>query len=976
MVKKFTVGLLAAVMLLGASFTYVEAQNVSMSQLIDLFISLGIIAPDKAAAARAAVANPASVNSGSGSGSSGAGNTTGPGTGPNSIVFLNHSADTDKNWIISDSELASFQTLYDYRVGTSRTGDYSASNSSATLQTIVYVAGPNGIRTVATHSGDSNRDWKIDLRELTRVIELKNSAGYKVQAGTEDGFAPISGTPSCYARSINGYNVPSRNNGESVTAYQTTSILNGTRVSSVTFACANGNFIAGAEIADIRCNSGYASVGTTCSLINQASVYHSADTDKNWVISSTELNSFQTLYDYRVGTSRTGDYSIGVNIHGGDSIFVPGPGIRTGATHSGDSNRDWKIDLRELTRVIELKNAGGYKVQAGTEDGFAPIPKTRRPLACGRKGDLDRDGYIDQTDYEVLGNVVVGNVASTNEVSDLNGDGRITVSDWVLLGRYVNGLDSTFPACGSSSTDLYANTAAKADFHPYGFTVNLCVVGSKSVNDLKKENSSLTSFPMDIITYDLWGREYKEGASSSGFTEDLKNGSCASIGVTLQSGQYAAYDQTRKVTFRIDPLNLIAETNEQNDYSIVTEPKVATCTDSDGGININVAGLTDGRVNGIGSYFNDSSVGANGGSCSGDSCTGVAEGYCSNGAVTNYVYQCSSGYSANGACATRPVTPVVITAPTLSTSSWHSDDPSTWPTVSTPSTLTSNQAIRVKTANGTQYLELARGANSGKLTSSPAAGTTQVLVYVYDYALNAYAVNERAVSVNVTLKPVTATCTDSDGGVNINVAGLTDGRVNGLGSYFNDSSVGSNGGACSGTSCTGVAEGYCSNGAVTNTVYQCPSGYSAGGACATRPVVQVSAPTLSTTSWYADDSSTWPYVSTQSSLTSNQAIRVKHPNGTQYFEAARGTMSGRLTNSPAAGTTQLLLYIYDYSQNAYLVNERAVDVNVMMTPQPPEPEPEPEPEPIYEEQSLGGGLQAAAAFFGFEEVLNFFKSLR
>ncbi len=85
--------------------------------------------------------------------------------------------------------------------------------------------------------------------------------------------------------------------------------------------------------------------------------------------------------------------------------------------------------------------------------------------------------------------------------------------------------------------------------------------------------------------------------------------------------------------------------------------------------------------------------------------------------------------------------------------------------------------------------------------------------------------------------PVTAQCTDSDGGVNIDVAGLTDGRVNGLGSYFNDSSVGSNGGQCSGTDCTAVAEGYCtSDNKVTNYLYQCPSGYSVNGACATKSV--------------------------------------------------------------------------------------------------------------------------------------------
>jgi len=85
-------------------------------------------------------------------------------------------------------------------------------------------------------------------------------------------------------------------------------------------------------------------------------------------------------------------------------------------------------------------------------------------------------------------------------------------------------------------------------------------------------------------------------------------------------------------------------------------PVASTCTDSDGGQNPDVAGLTDGRVNGIGSYFNDASVASNGSTCSGDSCTSVAEGYCtSDGKVMNILTPCSTGYSAKGACTTRPV---------------------------------------------------------------------------------------------------------------------------------------------------------------------------------------------------------------------------------------------------------------------------------------------------------------------------------
>jgi hypothetical protein len=55
--------------------------------------------------------------------------------------------------------------------------------------------------------------------------------------------------------------------------------------------------------------------------------------------------------------------------------------IRSASLHSADSNRDGKISLTELTRVIELYNyrsnttrTGQYKPQSGTEDGFSPGP--------------------------------------------------------------------------------------------------------------------------------------------------------------------------------------------------------------------------------------------------------------------------------------------------------------------------------------------------------------------------------------------------------------------------------------------------------------------------------------------------------------------------------------------------------------------------------------------------------------------------
>jgi len=40
--------------------------------------------------------------------------------------------------------------------------------------------------------------------------------------------------------------------------------------------------------------------------------------------------------------------------------------------HSADTNKDNRIDLRELLRVIQFFNSGGFHCEGGTEDGYAP----------------------------------------------------------------------------------------------------------------------------------------------------------------------------------------------------------------------------------------------------------------------------------------------------------------------------------------------------------------------------------------------------------------------------------------------------------------------------------------------------------------------------------------------------------------------------------------------------------------------------
>jgi hypothetical protein len=107
--------------------------------------------------------------------------------------------------------------------------------------------------------------------------------------------------------------------------------------------------------------------------------------DRNYRISLLELTRVIELYNTRNGTSRTGAYAVAAAVT--EDGFEPAPTRLASAVvtlvryHSGDSNRDGKLGLLELTRVIELYNyrvggvrTGQYKVKFGTEDGFDPGP--------------------------------------------------------------------------------------------------------------------------------------------------------------------------------------------------------------------------------------------------------------------------------------------------------------------------------------------------------------------------------------------------------------------------------------------------------------------------------------------------------------------------------------------------------------------------------------------------------------------------
>jgi hypothetical protein len=121
-------------------------------------------------------------------------------------------------------------------------------------------------------------------------------------------------------------------------------------------------------------------------LVVSPAVTHSADSNRDGKISLLELTRVIELYNTRNGTIRTGCYAVAQSVtedgysidFGRNSLEV----VTLGRYHSADTNRDGKISLLELTRVIELYNyksssnvrTGQYRAQTGSEDGFAPGP--------------------------------------------------------------------------------------------------------------------------------------------------------------------------------------------------------------------------------------------------------------------------------------------------------------------------------------------------------------------------------------------------------------------------------------------------------------------------------------------------------------------------------------------------------------------------------------------------------------------------
>jgi hypothetical protein len=117
--------------------------------------------------------------------------------------------------------------------------------------------------------------------------------------------------------------------------------------------------------------------------------YHSADTAADWSISLSELLRVVQFYN-------SDGYHVDSNTEDG---YTPGPDSKADAPpHASDyAPQDWKVNLSELLRLIQILNSRGYDFAGTTEDKYEP-----NPWYAPVEDDSDGDGLTD-TEEAALG---------------------------------------------------------------------------------------------------------------------------------------------------------------------------------------------------------------------------------------------------------------------------------------------------------------------------------------------------------------------------------------------------------------------------------------------------------------------------------------------------------------------------------------------------------------------------------------------
>lgn len=99
-------------------------------------------------------------------------------------------------------------------------------------------------------------------------------------------------------------------------------------------------------------------------VVSAAATFHSADSNQDFRLNLSELLRVIELYNTRSGTTRTGAYRTDDSTVDGFAPDAAGDGVRT-STHSADTTGNGALNLSELLRVIELYNTRSGTTRTG-----------------------------------------------------------------------------------------------------------------------------------------------------------------------------------------------------------------------------------------------------------------------------------------------------------------------------------------------------------------------------------------------------------------------------------------------------------------------------------------------------------------------------------------------------------------------------------------------------------------------------------
>ncbi len=227
-----------------------------------------------------------------------------------------------------------------------------------------FCVGSSNVDESKFHDMDKNRDYNIELSELSRIIQFHNSEGYHCQTGTEEGYAP-------------GVNDGKQECGTHDADLNGDWKINGTELNRVIEFFDEGYYPSeetkdGFEIGEGNdCGTNdECSGGGVC--LNGVCVQ-----GVNFDCSSDDV---------------CGDNEVCQNGH---CILLSCPYTFGSEYHKADLNGDWKIDVGELLRIIQFHNSEGYHCNPASEDGYAPGVDDDRHMCGTHDADLDGDWKID-----------------------------------------------------------------------------------------------------------------------------------------------------------------------------------------------------------------------------------------------------------------------------------------------------------------------------------------------------------------------------------------------------------------------------------------------------------------------------------------------------------------------------------------------------------------------------------------------------